>query len=316
MFLPRRQRHGIKWALSKEAKEYTRTEGVSDTVVVQFELDGTTHKLTADDLFARLVKRHGTDLAISYLNEYVVLQNSLVYNYLTGEVIVQNDYDDYYEDEVTAIKEAFEAGDYASAGYPSNYGWENFLRDHLGVTAEIELLYSPSSELYTQAYDVYEDKLAQGKHEEILEIATEIFNETFKVNAYALSVYVDADDDANADKLAPEVLDTEDVEEFYSLSAADFWAKHSEKYTEYGATAEEFAAAKATLTAAYEAQKAFVEVLYDIVELSYGQITVDEIANSAIYAGKDVVDELTAIAEAIALDNEKAIDRMNDLKTY
>lgn len=302
--------------VSKEVKEYTRTEGVSDTVVVQFELDGTTHKLTADDLFARLVKRHGTDLAISYLNEYVVLQNSFVYNYLTGEVENKEKYDDYFENTVTTVKDAFEAGDYEVAGYPNNYGWENFLRDHLGVTKEIELLYAVSSDLYKEAYEKYEEALTIGKHEDIVGIATEIFNETFKVNAYALSVYVDADDDANADKLAPEVLDTEDVEDFYSLSAADFWAKYSEKYAAYGATAEEFAAAKATLTAAYEAQKAFVEVLYDIVELSYGQITVDEIANSAIYAGKDVVDELTAIAEAIALDNEKAIDRMNDLKTY
>ena len=115
------------------------TEEDSCTNPLQFELDGTTHKLTADDLFAKLVKRHGTDLAISYLNEYVVLQNSFVYNYLTGEVKNKEKYDDYFENAVTTVKDAFEAGDYEVAGYPNNYGWENFLRDHLGVTKEIEV---------------------------------------------------------------------------------------------------------------------------------------------------------------------------------
>ncbi len=302
--------------VSKEIYEYSRTEGVSDKNVVTFELDGNAHNLTADDLFARLVKRHGTSLAITYLKEYIILQNSLAFDYLTGEIKAEKVYEDFYEDAVTTVKDAFEKGDYASAGYPSNYGWENFLRDHLGVTNEKELLYAASSDLYLEAVEEYENKLVSGKHEEILELATEIFNETFKVSAYALSAFVDANDDGNADKLVPEVLDSEDVEDFYALTAAEFWAEYGEKYTEYGATAEEFAATKATLVASYEAQKEFVNVLYDIVALSYGKITVDQIANSATYAGKDVAAELTAIAEAIALDHEATIDRINELKTY
>ena len=302
--------------VSKEVYEYTRTEGESDKNVVTFELNGTAHNLTADDLFARLVKRYGTSLAISYLNEYVVLQNSIVYNYLTGEVLGQKSYDDIYEDVVTSVKDAFEKGDYQIAGYPASYGWENFLRDHLGVTEEKDLLFAPSTELYTEALKLYKDSLVKGKHEDILAKATEIFEESFKVTAFALSAYVDADDDANADKLVPEVLDTEDVEDFYALSAAEFWTKHGEKYAAYEATAEEFAATKATLEAAYAAQAEFVNVLYNIVALSYGQITVDVIANSATYAGKDVAAELTAIAEAIAVDHEGTIDRINELKNY
>ena len=302
-------------AVSKEAYEYTRTEGESDKNVVTFELDGTAHHLTADELFTRLVKRYGQSLAISYLREYIVLQNSVVFDYLTGEIKNQKTYDEYYEDAVETVKESFEKGDYESAGFPSNYGWENFLRDNLGVTAEVELLYGTSSDLYLEALEAYETKLSENKHEEILAKATEIFNETFKVTAYALSAYVDADDDANADKLVPEVLDSEDVDAFYTLSAEEFWAEYGEKYAEYGATAEEFAATKTALVATYAAQAEFVKVLYDIIALSYGQITVDQIANSATYAGKDVAAELTSIATAIALEKEDSIDRINELKT-
>ena len=47
-------------------------------------------------------------------------------------------YDEIYKNEIEAYKKELKAGTFEAIGYPSNYGWENFLRDRFGVLNDLE----------------------------------------------------------------------------------------------------------------------------------------------------------------------------------
>ena len=113
---------------------YTKEE--SDVNVFSYELDGKTIYVTADQFYNKLISNYGVYIAALYLKQYIVLKDNGVYDLATGTILDQEKYDDYYEAEIAEYKEAFENGDYASLGFDKNYGWENFVRDYLGLLSE------------------------------------------------------------------------------------------------------------------------------------------------------------------------------------
>ncbi len=135
---------------------YEKTELTSKTNVATFNVNGKEVAITADDMALVLNERYGVSTAIGYVSQYIILANSeynTVYNYLTGEILDKEAYEEIYDEEVGQYKEELENGTFASVGYPAKYGWENFLRDRFGVLDENELLAVGS--LYEEALGLY-----------------------------------------------------------------------------------------------------------------------------------------------------------------
>ncbi len=138
----------------EEFDEFKTTTDESDSVVAEFTYDGKTYKLTAQELFEKLSTKYGSIISMLLLQQYVVLTSyNKVYNYITGEVLDQKKYDEYYKTDVQKYKTSFEEGNYEENGYPTAYGWNNFLRDYLGITNEKELMTNLDSSLYAAATD-------------------------------------------------------------------------------------------------------------------------------------------------------------------
>lgn len=207
-------------ALGYEADEYEAfktTEDESSTVLFSYELNGTKVEVTADDVYNSLAHKYGNYIASLYLKQYIVLKDNAVYNIETGAILDQETYDEYYEAEVTEYKEAFEKGDYASLGYPSSYGWTNFVRDYLGLLSEEKILINLDSTLYTESLDEYKeqfylnDKIEEDEEGNVLPVDNkvqlkmeEIFNAYFSATAIGIKAYIDKDFDGQADEIEDE----------------------------------------------------------------------------------------------------------------
>lgn len=301
---------------------YTRTKGESDKHVASYEYDGTTYNLTADDLFASLVKSYGASLAVSYFNQYIVLEHSEIIDFVTHEVLDKDAYDEIYKTAVKTYKDNFKKDSYKAAGYPKSYGWKNFMRDYLGITDEFQLIVANGGTVYTKALDEYKKTLYV--HETVSAEAEKIFNDYFNAAVYSVSAYVDKDDDGNSDNLVMEGLDSDDIMDFNNLTIDEFWTKYGEKYESYEITKAELAEAKETLAYNNSASDEFVSFLSDIVELSFAK-NQSEAADKMITSYYSTASEsnkqaiktaLINIANAIAEDNETSRSRFAELTTY
>ena len=194
---------------------FVKTTKSSSENIFSYEVNGSRVYVTADELFATLKENYGTYLAALYIKQYIVLKDNSVYDITTGQILDQKTYDEYYKSEVTEYKEAFEDGDYASLGFDANYGWENFIRDYLGLLSEEKILINLDSTLYTNSYNTFKDKLTLGeevKDEEgnvtqtvdqaIQNKMEEIFNKYLNVTAVGVKAYYDLDLDNKADEVA------------------------------------------------------------------------------------------------------------------
>ena len=194
---------------------FVKTTKSSTENIFSYEVNGSRVYVTANELFATLKENYGTYLAALYIKQYIVLKDNSVYDITTGQILDQKTYDEYYKSEVTEYKEAFEDGDYASLGFDANYGWENFIRDYLGLLSEEKILINLDSTLYTNSYNTFKDKLTLGEEEKdaegnvtktvdqaIQDKMEEIFNKYLNVTAVGVKAYYDLDLDNKADEVA------------------------------------------------------------------------------------------------------------------
>lgn len=198
----------------KEYDKFVNTDTQSDKNIFSYEVNGSRVYVTADELFATLKENYGTYLAALYIKQYIVLKDNKVIDITNGTILDQKTYDEYYKTEVTEYKEAFENGDYASLGFDANYGWENFIRDYLGLLSEEKILINLDSTLYTKCYNQFKDKLTLGEEvkdaegnvtktvdQAIQDKMEEIFNKYLNVTAVGVKAYYDLDLDNKADEL-------------------------------------------------------------------------------------------------------------------
>lgn len=211
-----------------EYEAFSATDEESSTVIASYTLNGENKEITAQQLFEKLVAQYGAALSLSLLQQYAVLANSEyndVYDILTGEIKDQEKYDEYYKSDIQEYKSAFEAGDYAASGYPASYGWENFIRDYIGVTKESDILISLDSSLYKDAQDILAKTIWLDTKEvtdsETNETTTtpddtrvqqemeKIFNEFFSANIIGVYVFYDKDLDNIGDYYETPDVDTD-----------------------------------------------------------------------------------------------------------
>lgn len=196
---------------------FEATENESDKNVFSYEVNGSRVNVTADELFTELKENYGNYLAALYIKQYIVLKDNKVVDITNGTILDQETYDKYYKEEITEYKEAFENGDYASLGFDANYGWENFIRDYLGLLSEEKILINLDSNLYKENYNKFKDELTLGeevKDEEgkvtqtvdqaIQNKMEEIYNKYLNVTAVGVKAYYDKDLDNKADELNEE----------------------------------------------------------------------------------------------------------------
>ena len=240
-----------------EYDAFEATNEESSTVIASYTLNGVKKEITAQQLFDKLVKQYGAALSLSLLQQYSVLANSdynKVYNILTGEVIDQEKYDEYYKADIQEYKSAFEAGDYADSGFPASYGWENFIRDYIGVTKESDILISLDSSLYKDAQDILAKTIwldyEEITNEETGETTTKpndarvqaeiekIFNEFFSASVIGVYVFYDKNLDNVGDFYETPDVDTDAssaalLNEIYKVAAEKVEAnKHLNKTLE------------------------------------------------------------------------------------
>lgn len=210
--------------------KYVTTTDESSTVVAEFTYEGTKYELTADELYQRLVDKYGVALSLLYAQEYIVLSNpefNKVTEYETGKVIDQETYDKYYKTDITTYKEALEKGDYASKGFPANYGWDKFMLDYFGVATEAELMALYGGSLYAAAEgyfikDIYMDEEVKETDEEGNEVVTQtadhlvqaemekIFNEYFSASMIGVYAYYDKEENGLTNNVADEMTEAQE----------------------------------------------------------------------------------------------------------
>ncbi len=113
--------------------------------------------LTVDQMFKGLTDRYGAIVTLLFMQQYVVLnsKHNTVVDYVTGEILNQDKYDDYIEEDIDSYKESFEEGNFASYGFPAEYGWANFLRDYIGLSEEAAIIVDFNSSLYEDVLALY-----------------------------------------------------------------------------------------------------------------------------------------------------------------
>lgn len=221
-------------------KTYEKTSLTSKTNVATLDVDGKAVAITADDLSDAMNAKYGVSTGIGFAGQAILLADakySKVFDIVTGEILDQEAYDKLYEEEIASYKEELEAGTFATLGYPKGYGWENFLRDRLGVLSELELLalgsvyddaltalgettYTFSNDasiaingLFTKVLlgelsrEAYEQQIAgyvEAAENTIQYQMQKVVDEYYNLNAYSIRVYTDLDHNGAADELTDE----------------------------------------------------------------------------------------------------------------
>lgn len=121
--------------------------------------------ITVDQMFDALTTRYGALITLLFVQQYAILtsEHNTVVNYVTGEVLDAERYEELKEEDIDAYKESFEDGDFATYGYPAEYGWTNFLRDYLGLTEEAAIIVDFNSTLYEDVLGLYTKALYMAK---------------------------------------------------------------------------------------------------------------------------------------------------------
>lgn len=133
--------------------QFATNDEVSSTVVASWNGG----QITVDQLFDHLAKRYGAMITLLFMQQYAVLSSDYnkVINYATGEILDQAKYDEYVVKDVNEYKEAFEEGNFEASGYPASYGWDNFLRDYIGLSSEKAIITDFDSSLYNDVLALY-----------------------------------------------------------------------------------------------------------------------------------------------------------------
>ena len=125
--------------------------------------------LTVDQMFEALSNRYGALVTLLFMQQYVVLnsEHNTVVNYATGEILDQDKYAEYVEEDIDSYKESFEEGNFASYGFPAEYGWANFLRDYIGLSSEAAIIVDFNSTLYEDVLALYTKALYTADIEDV-----------------------------------------------------------------------------------------------------------------------------------------------------
>ncbi len=221
-------------------KSYTKTKLTSNVNVATIKADGKEVAITADQLSDAMNAKYGVSTGIGYVSQAILLANSdfnKVFNLVTGEILDKEAYDKLYKDEIASYKEELNKGTFESLGYPKGYGWENFLRDRLGVMSELELIalgsiYDDALEAFgdttytfsndaskainglfsqvllgTLSRESYEEQSAQyvkAAEKTIQYQMQKVVDEFYNANAYSVKAFVDLDHNGTADELNEE----------------------------------------------------------------------------------------------------------------
>lgn len=194
---------------------FTKNNEESSTVLFSYkDNSGKVVEVTPDQIFEQLKLYYGDYLTSLYMKQYFVLKDNEVYDIVSNKILNQDKYDEYYESDVEEYKEAFENGTYENMGYPASYGWNNFLRDYLGLLSEEKVIINLDSSLYNDCLDEYKESLFLGEEvkdedgkvitavdQKIQDKMDEIIEKYFNVTAIAMSAYYDKDFDNVPDEL-------------------------------------------------------------------------------------------------------------------
>lgn len=193
----------------EEYDEFKTTTEESSSVVASFKYNGEKHEITADQLFAELTKYYGNILVALLVQQYEVLSESTVYNYISNEILDEKQYNEFYEKDIAEHKEAFLAGEYEENGYPAAYTWENFLRDYFGVLSERQLLANIDSALYNYELDKYAEALYLNTEDDetagidylVQQEMKRIYDNYFSGTVTGIKVHYDVDSNNIADEI-------------------------------------------------------------------------------------------------------------------
>ena len=132
-------------------EQFNATKNESSTEVAKWNGGS----LTVEEMFDALTERYGAVITLLFVQQYVVLnsKHNDVMNYVTGEILNSEKYDEYVEADIEAYKESFEDGDFESYGFPASYGWTNFLRDYLGLSEEAAIIVDLVNRANTSSYN-------------------------------------------------------------------------------------------------------------------------------------------------------------------
>ena len=190
--------------------EYKNSKKRTTTNVATFELNGTTHTITADQLFSELEVKYGPNTALSLVKLYQVVgsQFNTIYNPYTENVLNKDYFKDILETEVYALRKNFEL-EYFTYSYleyygfvpnfPSKYGWTNFIKDYFGSFTEEELAASSSfgGTIYGETYQALIESLYTDTT--VDEEMAKLLEKWYSVSAHNIIIGVDRNFDGSPD---------------------------------------------------------------------------------------------------------------------
>lgn len=189
---------------SDDLKTFAKTSETSQTNILSYTSNGATKYVTADTFFARLVNQYGAYLSALYMKQYLILKDNPVLTITDFQILDQDKYTDYYKTDITTYKDKFLADDYSQIGFPASYGWDNFVRDYLGLLSENKILINLDSSLYEDTLRVLKEKIfldADGKDTKVQEEMDNIAEKYFYATTIELNAYYDEDLDGKADEI-------------------------------------------------------------------------------------------------------------------
>lgn len=141
--------------------EYKKTKGESRTLVAK--VGG--KEISADDLFDYMDERFGMSVALNRINFLRVLNNpelNKIFKYYEEglsekERVLDPDKWQEIKTKVRNLRDNFLRNAFATYGFPSTYGWKNFIRDFYGVHDVNEMKYYV---LYSEVVTDFTDQIS------------------------------------------------------------------------------------------------------------------------------------------------------------
>ena len=183
---------------SKLAESYEKNKKQNNNYVAEVTYKGQNHKITVSDVFNHLEPLNGPQLASNLLfQEYI--KDTDYYKDLLA------DYSDY-EETVKLMLYYFSNDYYASSGYPSSIGKYNFMMLYYG-TANVEevvkdfLMVSDATNAYFSDFTNGGFATTDTFYSNLVSYAEKSYKDFYSLTASGLTVYVDKDEDGEADDI-------------------------------------------------------------------------------------------------------------------
>ena len=195
---------------SDDFRTFAKSTATSQTDIFSYTVNGSTKSVSADAFFAKLIQQYGAYLSALYMKQYLILKDNSVLTIDDFQILDQTKYDQYYSTDISEYKDKFLADEYSQLGYPSSYGWENFVRDYLGLLSENRILINLDSSLYEECLRLFKEDLFLDENNTDSVIQNEmekIAENYFYATTLELRAYYDRDLDGKADELVKDSAD-------------------------------------------------------------------------------------------------------------